>query len=457
MKLSPEVKVSISGIRGIYPNEFNLEQALGLCLAFASIAGDKTRPIIVGRDMRPGSIEIHQNVVSTLDKNGYEVIDIRLSPLPTTGIATKKFNGCCGINVTASHNPLPWHGLKFLDHRGEFIDSIMLTQVMKAFEDIPNVDLSEIKKHEHQEVSFCDRALDSHLELFPYADYGLKIGIDAVNGSGSIALPKLAKRLGCQVVELACDPSIESPHEFEPNQQNLQWTSAETKKHKLDFTVVTDPDADRLALLLPGGEILSEEYTLAFAVWHMLLMGYEGSVVTNVSTSALVDAVADKFSRKVIRSAVGEHNVISAMRTNGAIVGGEGNGGVIDGTRHYSRDSLSALYHVASLVNKTSKSLSELRDELPNRRMIKEKIDFNLSTDIEDVYKQMQSLLSADSVIKAINTLDGLRIDFDNDDWVHLRPSNTEPIMRLFGESKNVERLKDLFVGIDKILKPPGK
>ncbi len=454
MQLHSDIKTSISGIRGHYPSQLDLASALGLVESFINTL-PSTGPIVIGRDMREGSVEIYNHAISMMQELGIEVFDIELLPLPTTGIAVRNFKAVGGINVTASHNPLPFCGLKFLDESGEFIGEIRLDELLQNFADLKSSDvIMPISSSQNHKSENHNQAMTGHLSLFPNANFNLTIAIDALNASASEILPKLVERLGCQPVLLACNPNDLPPREFEPNTKNLAWTTEKIQSldETVDFAVAVDPDADRLVVLLPSGEVLSEEYTLALATWGMLETGYKGNVVANLSTSSLVDWVAKKYNRQVLRSPVGERNVVALMKESDSIIGGEGNGGVIDGTIHYSRDSLSALYHIANLINATGKTLFELIQEIPPRVMVKEKIILDPMVKATDLFAVIINYYKDDSAVKNIDQQDGLRIDLANGDWVQLRASNTEPILRLFSESNTKQDAEALRNNITNII-----
>lgn len=437
MKLNTNVKTSISGIRGRYPDELTLSDAVKLALAFAQIIDANNGQFVIGHDARLGSIEIYQYILPVLQTKNIKLIDIGLVPLPTTGIAIKHFHAVGGVCLTASHNPHPWHGLKMLNSDGEFIDSVVLDQVIHDFEKI-EVDLTGVKPTYSD--NYRESAMTTHLDLYPKSDYGLVIALDCVNNAGSLILPRLVEQLGCIPINLACDPNKPAWREYEPNTQTLKWTTQAISKlnHPIDFGIAVDPDADRLVLLTDQGVVINEELTLALSIWNMLECGYQGPIVVNLSTSNVIDYVARKYDRKVIRTAVGEQNVVNGMKSIEAVIGGEGNGGVIDGTRHYSRDSLSALFHVASLINKTGKTLVHLIDELPILYMIKDKMTVPSDFDIKNLINTF------DGEDAVIDQQDGLRFDFPDKSWVQVRLSNTEPIIRIFAESVHEDKAQDL-------------
>ena len=452
MNLDPDIKASISGIRGHWPDQLNAETTAGLAQAFVNTITTKSRPILIGHDARPHSTKIHHIIISVLRGNNLEVIDIGLAPLPTTGIVTKKYDCAAGINVTASHNPPPYHGIKFLDENGEFIDNHWLNQLLHNFDQLDPADIS-IDKEFDFEASFSRKAYDNHLALYSYDTIKQKVAVDAVINSGSIIIPELLDRLGCEVIEIACDPSDEPNREYEPNVKNLAKTADTIKNLDCDFGIAVDPDADRLVLISPTKGVISEEYTLALAVWNMLLENYQGDIVVNQSTSRLVDWVAENFDRKVLRSAVGEQNVVSMMRTYSSIIGGEGNGGVIDGSRHYSRDSLSGIYHVLKLLTKKKMNLDEVIDTMPQLIMSKEKLAIK-GLDVNKIYTELQSNLESILNLAEVDVEDGLRLVFKNNSWIHIRPSNTEPILRIIGESKEIKTIKAIFDTVNNLLQP---
>jgi phosphomannomutase len=450
MKLNPNVITSISGIRGLYPTQFSSIDAIGLITAFIRTFSDPSIKILISWDARPGSIEMSRRCISFLNNMGIENIVIGLAPLPTSGIVVKKLNCTGGIVFTASHNPAPWHGLKFLDKSGEFINSSTLKKILKNFH---NETAPKLKKElTPNATSYQFQAYQEHLEKFPTSNYGYRIGIDAVNNSGSYILPMLVEQLGCRSQKIACNPELRPNRDFEPSINTLFETSKIIKKSKVDFGIAVDPDADRLILISESGQVLSEEYTIVLSVWNMLLENYPGDIVVNLSTSSMIDGLANRFNRRVYRSKIGEKNVVDKMKSKSLIIGGEGNGGVIDGRRHYSRDSLSALYHITSLLNKTSKTLDTLVSELPKSSLLKTKIDSNNHSDVHLFSKKIIDYMREKYNIQNVSDIDGIKINMDNNEWVQVRGSNTEPVIRIFAESSNKKRSQELINDVSLIL-----
>jgi phosphomannomutase len=418
--------------------------------------------IVVGRDGRPSGTWVESLVIASISACGRKVVKIGIAPTPTVQLITEKSDAVGGIAITASHNPGNWNGLKFLNGYGVFLNQ----EENEKFWDIYESDSVAYTSNQKNELLIKEKdALKLHLdsilnenlfdiksmqEYFKSTEY--KVVVDAVNASGSNYIPALLEQFGCEVVNLYTDNSGIFPHTPEPINENLNDICNSIKVHNANLGIVVDPDADRLVLIDENGNPIGEEKTIALAVKSVLSNiekyqnNYSNEIVVNLSTSSMVDFIAEEYGAKVSRSAVGEINVVEKMKETNALIGGEGSGGVIFPHVHYGRDSLVGVALVMQLISQNKKALSLLSSELPNLVMIKSKIG------VEGNPKIVIEKLIAEFEGFNIDTTDGVRIEFDDRSWVHIRASNTEPIIRIICESQSVEdsqRLKNTF--IDKV------
>lgn len=418
--------------------------------------------IVVGRDGRPSGTWIEQLVVASIAACGRKVVRIGIAPTPTVQLITEKSDAAGGIAITASHNPGNWNGLKFLNEYGVFLNQAenekfwnIYEQDLVAYSDneqnsLITEDKDAVRLHINSILNTDLFDLESISEYFSSSNY--KVVVDAVNASGSKYVPKLLELLGCEVVHLFTNNTGIFPHTPEPINENLTAICEAINEHNADLGIVVDPDADRLVLIDNNGNPIGEEKTIALAVKSVLrnkekyIKGYSKEIVVNLSTSSMVDFIAKEFDAKVRRSAVGEINVVELMKKTHAIIGGEGSGGVIFPHVHYGRDSLVGVALVMQLISQSGKSMSELSSELPRLVMNKSKIEVkeNPKSIIEKLIQEFKDY--------NIDTTDGIRIEFEDKSWAHIRASNTEPIIRIICESnseKSSEKLTNTF--IDKV------
>jgi phosphomannomutase len=407
--------------------------------------------VVIGRDARPSGPIIQAIVQNTLLACGIDVLDCGLSTTPTVEMAVTMAEAQGGIILTASHNPVEWNALKLLNDKGEFISAQdgadLLAMIEKAeFDFAPVQDLGKVE-------SF-DEAIDKHVEAIlalPFIDReaiakaDFKVAVDAVNSTGGIAIPHLLERLGVSKTELLyCEPSGDFPHNPEPLKKHLGDIMALVKESQCDIGIVVDPDVDRLALIDEQGEMFGEEYTLVAAADYMLDHG-QGALVSNLSSSRALRDLAKQKGVPYHASAVGEVNVVSKMKEVEALIGGEGNGGVILPALHYGRDALLGIAIILSLMAKRQKKLSELKTGYPIYFMAKNKAQLEAGMDVDGILQKLEQKYENEE----INTIDGVKIDFA-DEWVHLRKSNTEPIIRIYTEAKSADRaeaLAERFIG----------
>ncbi|SCZ01196.1 MULTISPECIES: phosphoglucosamine mutase [Flavobacterium] len=447
---------SISGIRGTIGGKVGDNLTPVDAVKFASaygtflknnIAKDKLT-VVIGRDARISGPMIHNLVVNTLIGLGIDVIDLGLSTTPTVEVAVPLEKADGGIILTASHNPKQWNALKLLNAKGEFLSGADGAKILEIAEaeafDFSDVDsLGEVISND----AYMDIHIDEVLNL-PLVDIEVvkeakfKVVVDGVNSSGGIIIPKLLKLMGVEVVELYCEPNGHFPHNPEPLKEHLTDISELVVKEKADFGIVVDPDVDRLAFISEDGEMFGEEYTLV-AVADYVLSKTPGNTVSNMSSSRALRDVTKAHGGSYEASAVGEVNVVELMKKNNAVIGGEGNGGIIYPELHYGRDSLVGVaLFLTHLANKKM-PVSALRASYPEYYMSKNKIELTPQIDVDAILTQMTEKYKNED----ISTIDGVKIDFATE-WVHLRKSNTEPIIRIYTEAPSQDAADKLALRI---------
>ena len=400
--------------------------------------------IVVGRDARISGEMVNSLVTGTLLGMGADVVNIGLATTPTTELAVTAENADGGIILTASHNPKQWNALKLLNNKGEFLDDAAGKQVLAYAEkgdfyfaevdDLGNESKKDYTQYHVQHVLDLDLV---DVEAIRAAKFN--VAVDAVNSVGGVAVPAMLKALGVAgVVEINCEPHGHFAHTPEPIPENLQETSAIIREKGVDVGFVVDPDVDRLAIINEDGSMFNEEYTLV-AVADYVLGKTPGNTVSNLSSSRALRDITEKHHGRYAPSAVGEVNVTTLMKETGAVIGGEGNGGIIYPASHYGRDALVGIGLFLTHLAKSGKKCSELRAEYPNYFISKNKIQLTPDIDVDAVLAAMKEKYLHEQV----NDVDGVKIDFA-DEWVHLRKSNTEPIIRVYSESKSMEKAEAL-------------
>lgn len=416
-----------------------------------------TNLIVVGRDARLSGPVVDALVVATLRSMGFDVVNIGLASTPTTEIAVTGNHACGGIILTASHNPKQWNALKLLNSDGEFLNDAQGKEVLRIAEaeEFEFVGVDDLGALYHDDT-WTMRHIDSVLKLKlvdreAIAKAGFTVAVDAVNSVGGIAIPTLLKALGVKnVIELNCEANGKFAHTPEPIPQNLTQISDLMRESKADVGFVVDPDVDRLAIVMENGEMFVEEYTLV-AVADYILRHTPGSTVSNLSSSRALRDVTRAHGCEYNAAAVGEVNVVTKMKETGAIIGGEGNGGVIYPEAHYGRDALVGVALFLSLLAHSGKKVSELKKEYPAYAIAKNKIELTPDIDVDAILAAVKEHFSNETV----TDIDGVKIDFE-DSWVHLRKSNTEPIIRIYSEAHTMEeadRLAEEIKGIINTIK----
>ena len=444
---------SISGIRGTIgglPGD-NLTpiDVVKFTAAYAvfikNSTGKKRVKIVVGRDARISGGMVNNLVTGTLTSMGADVLDIGLSTTPTVEVAVPDANADGGIILTASHNPKQWNALKLLNAKGEFLSDSEGREILTIAE---RQDVEFTKVDELGNIEKNDQYIDFHIQevlemklvdVEAIRKAGFRVAIDAVNSTGGIAIPKLLKALGvAQVVELYCTPDGNFPHNPEPLPENLKAISTLVADTKCDVGFVVDPDVDRLALVMEDGNMFGEEYTLV-AVADYILQNTPGNTVSNLSSTRALRDVTEAAGGQYSAAAVGEVNVVEMMKKTNAIIGGEGNGGIIYPELHYGRDALVGIALFLTYMAKTGLKCSQIKKKYPFYHISKNKIELSPKMDVDLILEKVKEKYKS----QPVNTIDGVKIEFDKE-WVHLRKSNTEPIIRIYSESNSEEKANGL-------------
>ena len=432
---------SISGIRGTLENipgeslsDYDVKQ---FTLAYLEeiILYESSKTILVGRDARKSGKRISNIIIDVVLNEGYNVIDLGLVTTPTIGIAVKKHKTAGAIMISASHNDEKWNALKLLNSNGEFLHPEEVQKVIKETKRIQS------NKEKPGNLSSYANALDDHINLIlsqnfinknNIASKSIAVAVDGINSVGGVAIPKFLESLGIKKIKkINCNPDGNFNHNPEPLPENITDLCSEVKRGKYQLGIVVDPDADRLVLVDERGEPFGEEYTLVAAAEYLLSKNHGASTCSNLSSTLALKNITEKYGGKYFSTAVGEINVVQVMKEKKCIIGGEGNGGVIYPMTHYGRDSLIGIGLIISLLVERNISLSELKKELPEYNIFKTKLNYNgeISSIISDVKKLYDESL--------IDITDGVKINFSNS-WIHIRKSNTEPVIRIISEASSM-------------------
>ena len=432
---------SISGIRGTLENipgeslsDYDVKQ---FTLAYLEeiILYESSKTILVGRDARKSGKRISNIIIDVVLNEGYNVIDLGLVTTPTIGIAVKKHKTAGAIMISASHNDEKWNALKLLNSNGEFLHPEEVQKVIKETKRIQS------NKEKPGNLSSYANALDDHINLIlsqnfinknNIASKSIAVAVDGINSVGGVAIPKFLESLGIKKIKkINCNPDGNFNHNPEPLPENITDLCSEVKRGKYQLGIVVDPDADRLVLVDERGEPFGEEYTLVAAAEYLLSKNHGASTCSNLSSTLALKNITEKYGGKYFSSAVGEINVVQVMKEKKCLIGGEGNGGVIYPMTHYGRDSLIGIGLIISLLVERNISLSELKKELPEYNIFKTKLIYKgeISSIISDVKKLYDESL--------IDTTDGVKINFSNS-WIHIRKSNTEPVIRIISEASSM-------------------
>lgn len=452
---------SISGIRGTIGgaagNGLTPLDIVKFTSAYATFIRRTTQKtsnvIVVGRDARLSGAMVNDVVVGTLTGMGFDVVNIGLATTPTTEIAVVAENACGGIIITASHNPKQWNALKLLNEQGEFLNDAQGKEVL-AIAEREDFDYAEVDNLGKVYINntYMQRHIDSVLKLKlvdvdAIRKANFTVAVDAVNSIGGVVIPALLKKLGVQnVIELYCEPTGKFGHTPEPIPENLTDIASLMAQGKADVGFVVDPDVDRLAIIMENGEFFVEEYTLV-SIADYVLSQTPGATVSNLSSSRALRDVTNAHGCQYTAAAVGEVNVVTEMKRTNAIIGGEGNGGVIYPESHYGRDALVGVALFLTLLAKSGKKVSELKKTYPQYSIAKNKIQLTPDIDVDAILKAVKEHYANEK----ITDIDGVKIDFA-DCWVHLRKSNTEPIIRIYSEASTMEKAESLAEDMKKVI-----
>lgn len=444
---------SISGIRGTIGGKpgdgLSPLDIVKFTAAYATfIRSNSTRDtntIVVGRDARLSGKMVDSLVVGTLTGMGFDVVNIGPASTPTTEIAVVEEQACGGIIITASHNPIQWNALKLLNQDGEFLNDLQGKEVLRIAEE-QSFSFADVMSlgHEFEVNNYNQRHIRKVLDLKlvdreAIAKANFTVAVDAVNSVGGVVIPQLLRALGVKnIIELNCEPTGKFAHTPEPVPANLTQIAGLMRDGDIDVGFVVDPDVDRLAIVMENGEMFVEEYTLV-SVADYVLSHTPGSTVSNLSSSRALRDITNAHGCKYTAAAVGEVNVTTKMKETGAVIGGEGNGGVIYPEAHYGRDALVGVALFLTLLAKSGKKVSELKATYPAYEIVKDKVTLTPDIDVDAVLDAVKKEYAGEE----ITDIDGVKIDFA-DSWVHLRKSNTEPIIRVIAEASTVEAAKAL-------------
>lgn len=453
--------IGVSGMRGTVGGTLTPAVVSQMVSAFAVFLKQNQTPtngtrlrVVFGRDSRPSGSMVRDIAIGTLTASGVEVIDLDVVTTPGVAMMVKHLGVDAGMIATASHNPIQWNGLKFLNHQAIALPPEQAERIKALYQsaasDFVRVEkIAQPKKNTETHALHVKRVLD-YVDVLGISTKRFKVVLDSVNGAGCVTSATMLSKLGCQVSHLNNTPDGQFPHEPEPTEKNLTQLAGEVRRQHAAVGFAQDPDADRLAIVDENGTYIGEEYSLALAA-RLILSKKPGVTAANLSTSRMLDDIAAKYGGRVVRTAVGEANVVQAMLRENSMIGGEGNGGVIDPRIVPGRDSLVGMAYVLQLMAETGKSISQLVAELPKYEIVKTKFECRR----EDANRAVEAI-KKEFAHERVDAQDGIRIDWEKS-WVHARPSNTEPIMRIIAEAPDrvaaEKRIAAVRAVVDRVLK----
>ena len=439
--MADKLLFSVAGARGIVGRTIDADVVTRLTAAFCAVLPEG--PLVLGRDTRPSGRAFALSAAGAITASGRDCIDVGVAATPTVEMVTDRSEAVGGVIVTASHNPVEWNALKLLDHRGIFIDAALGERVLAAYESglfafADGRSTGHVRAYEGASAEHVEAILGLDvIDVERIRSRRFKVVLDCINGAGSVIAPHLLERLGAQVVEMDCEPSGDFHRDPEPRPENLQALAARVRAEGADVGFACDPDADRLALVDETGRALSEEYTLALAA-DEVLAARRGPVVVNLSTSSLIDVVADRHGVVLHRTPVGEAHVVARMLETGAVVGGEGNGGVILPALHPGRDAVLGMALILQILAAREQSLSRQVEQYPPFYMTKNKVALEGPFSTERVREALGALRPIE-----VDTQDGVKAVL-REGWIHLRVSNTEGLVRVIAEAPDGDRARAL-------------
>jgi len=439
---------SVSGIRGIYNKTLFLKDITKYAHAFLKIQNNSNLPIIIARDSRISGLEITSHLIHYINTIGIDVIDCDIIPTPTAQLIANKFNVCGAIVITASHNPKEWNGMKFIDSNGTFLNKNKNQKLFQISDSSKNI--KEPKINKKGKTSTFIESIDFHLndilnisfiDVNQIKSKKFKIVLDTINGASCLGFKKLLQKLNCEIIHINDKPNGIFKRNPEPKTENIKEISKIVLKHSADLAFITDPDGDRLAIIDNKGKVMIEENTLVLCVDEFLSKTQnKNPVVTNLSTTAALEDITKKYNVDVIRSAVGEINVVNEMKDCNALIGGEGNGGVILSESHHGRDAFVGAIIILNYLTTNNINMNEAQQKIPKYFMLKEKIEIDNQLTAELIAKKIKQNFKNFKFDES----DGIKV-IDENFWIHIRQSNTEPIIRIYIESKKEEKTEALF------------
>ena len=446
---------SVSGIRGIFNKTLTLKDISKHAYAFSKLQKKNNLPILIARDSRISGFEITSYLIKYLNKIGINVIDCGIIPTPTAQLITDKFDIFGSIVITASHNPKEWNGMKFIDSDGTFLNADKNKKLFEIAESYINYNEQGEKKGK---VSTFIEAIDYHLDNILNIDFidiqkikskKFKIVLDTINGASCLGFRKLLQKLNCEIIHINDEPNGIFNRNPEPKTENIKEVSKIVLENSADLALITDPDGDRLAIIDNKGQIMIEENTLVLCADEFLnKTNNKNPIVTNLSTTAAIEEITKKYNVEVIRSAVGEINVVNKMKDCNALIGGEGNGGVILSESHYGRDAFIGAVIILNHLATNNLTMNQAQQKIPKYYMLKEKIAIDSQLTKKIISKKIKQKFSE----LTFDETDGIKV-IDKNFWIHIRQSNTEPIIRIYIESKNEQDLSNLFNEVKGIFK----
>jgi len=455
---------SVSGIRGIYNKTLFLNDIANYGHAFLTVQHSKTDysnlvpPILIARDSRTSGSEITSHLIQYFNEIGRDVIDCGIIPTPTAQLITDKFDKIAGaIVITASHNPQEWNGMKFIDNDGTFLNQNKNKELFKLADKVFSRDYFVQTSYKGKTSTFVE-AIDYHLDNIlniSFIDVNqikskkIKIVLDTINGASCVGFKKLLTKLNCEIIHINNEPNGLFKRNPEPKTENIKEVSKIVLEHSADLAFITDPDGDRLAIIDNKGQVIIEENTLVLCADEFLnKTKTKNPIVTNLSTTSAMEDIGEKYNVEVIRSAVGEINVVNKMKDCDALIGGEGNGGIILAESHYGRDAFVGAIIILNHLATNNLSMNEAQQTIPKYYMLKEKIEIDNQLTSKIISKKIKQYFPE----LIFDETDGIKV-IDKNFWIHIRQSNTEPIIRIYIETKIEEKLLDLFNQIKKIFK----
>ncbi|UCF71663.1 MAG: phosphoglucosamine mutase [candidate division WOR-3 bacterium] len=437
------LKFSISGMRGLVDKDLNPDVVFKYAYSFGRFV--KPGSIVIGRDTRQSGKIYCKTVVRALSAAGHPVVDLGIVPTPTVLFMVRRLKAKGGMVITASHNPVQWNALKFVSSKGVFLNETEFTRFSGRI-----IETEDAKGRKKENVNSYKSALKEHIDAIVEAVEPLgapfRVGVDAVNGAGSIGLPLLLEEIGCRVFRLNCRFAPVFPRKPEPTKENIVSLSRFVRNRGLDVGFACDPDCDRLAVVDERGRPIGEENTLVLAADY-ILTHKRGSVVTNLSTTRLMEDIAGKHGVSLYRTRVGEANVVSEMKERAAVIGGEGNGGVIYPKINYTRDAMVGAALIIRMLSERGVRMSQIMDSYPKYHMLKKKVKIGMG----DFEERKEAVI--DAFDGRLDLSDGLKIIGDRY-WIHIRPSQTEDVVRIIGESRDRQQIEDFIARVRGILCP---